>query len=426
MIARRLAVRRRGGCAAAQRASARATTPCAPAISTRPWRTTARRAGRSRQPELQDRARARDGQRRRARISSGRRSSRSRISSRPRAANTGWPASTIRATDWPPPRSPSSIRRSATRIEAARPRPPIEQLREQARAAARRADAQPGVARAAQPALHQRQPPRHPDVHRQRDRHQHHLRPRRARIGARRPSSSTASRSSRRCNQIMTMNQLSYKVLSERSIFVFPDNAPKHAQYDEQVIHTFYLSHADATELSQLLSSIMRAARHRRQPAIAGQQDRQHDHRPRHRAGGADHRADHRAERQAARRDRRSTSRSSKSIATRAKSYGLNLSEYAVGGVFSPEVVAERRPSRHDDRDAGGTTPATTNDGGRSTSPSAIVLAAAVQPEHDFARRQHRRLLPGRADRDRPVPRDRHARPSSSPSRSCAARKARS
>ena len=47
-------------------------------------------------------------------------------------------------------------------------------------------------------------------------------------------------------NQIMTMNQLSYKVLSERSILVFPDTPPKHAQYDEQVIQTFYLSHADA------------------------------------------------------------------------------------------------------------------------------------------------------------------------------------
>jgi general secretion pathway protein D len=31
-------------------------------------------------------------------------------------------------------------------------------------------------------------------------------------------------------NQIMTMNQLSYKVVSERSIFVFPDTPPKHAQ----------------------------------------------------------------------------------------------------------------------------------------------------------------------------------------------------
>src|SRR3989442_899393 len=59
-------------------------------------------------------------------------------------------------------------------------------------------------------------------------------------------------------NQIMTMNQLSYKVLSDRSIFVFQDTPPKHAQYDEQVVRTFYLSNADPTEISQLLSVIIR------------------------------------------------------------------------------------------------------------------------------------------------------------------------
>src|SRR5579864_6674808 len=37
-------------------------------------------------------------------------------------------------------------------------------------------------------------------------------------------------------NQLMTMNQLSYKILNERTIFVFPDTTPKHAQYDEQVV----------------------------------------------------------------------------------------------------------------------------------------------------------------------------------------------
>ena len=106
-------------------------------------------------------------------------------------------------------------------------------------------------------------------------------------------------------NQIMTMNQLSYKVVSERSIFVFPDTPPKHAQYDEQVVRTFYLSHADATEVTQILSTIIRLPGIAVQPAIVGQQDREHDHRARHELGRADSREDHRAERQAARRDRR-------------------------------------------------------------------------------------------------------------------------
>jgi general secretion pathway protein D len=70
-------------------------------------------------------------------------------------------------------------------------------------------------------------------------------------------------------NQIMAMNQLSYKVVSDRSIFVFPDTPPKHAQYDEQVVRTFYLANADPTEISQLLSVIIRLPGIAVQPAIA-------------------------------------------------------------------------------------------------------------------------------------------------------------
>ena len=34
----------------------------------------------------------------------------------------------------------------------------------------------------------------------------------------------------------------------------------------------------------------------------------------------------------------------------RAKQYGLNLSAYAIGGIFSPEVGADRRTGASDDR----------------------------------------------------------------------------
>src|SRR5262249_44438060 len=33
--------------------------------------------------------------------------------------------------------------------------------------------------------------------------------------------------------QLLAVNQLSYKITSDRSILVFPDTQPKHAQYDE-------------------------------------------------------------------------------------------------------------------------------------------------------------------------------------------------
>ena len=105
-------------------------------------------------------------------------------------------------------------------------------------------------------------------------------------------------------NQIMTMNRLSYKVLNEKSIFVFPDDQQHHLQYDEQVIKTFYVQHMDATELQQILSVDHAAAEHRDPAGDHRQQDEQHDHRPIEHDGDADPRQADRAERQAAGRDR--------------------------------------------------------------------------------------------------------------------------
>ena len=59
-------------------------------------------------------------------------------------------------------------------------------------------------------------------------------------------------------NQILAANQLFYKVVNERTIMVIPDNAQKRALYEEQVIRTFFVSHADATELAQMLNGIIR------------------------------------------------------------------------------------------------------------------------------------------------------------------------
>jgi type II secretory pathway component GspD/PulD (secretin) len=59
-------------------------------------------------------------------------------------------------------------------------------------------------------------------------------------------------------NQILAANQLFYKVINERTIMVIPDNAQKRALYEEQVIRTFFVSHSDATELAQILNGIIR------------------------------------------------------------------------------------------------------------------------------------------------------------------------
>jgi general secretion pathway protein D len=59
-------------------------------------------------------------------------------------------------------------------------------------------------------------------------------------------------------NMVMSMNALSYKIMNERSIFVFQDTSTKHLAYDEQVIRTFYVANADVTELVQTLTSLVR------------------------------------------------------------------------------------------------------------------------------------------------------------------------
>ena len=164
-------------------------------------------------------------------------------------------------------------------------------------------------------------------------------------------------------NQLMTMNALSYKIVNQRSIFVFPDNAQKHGQYDEQQIRTFYLSHADPTELSQSLSLLTRIGQVAVQPVIAVNKTNntltvratapymdiiqriiQQNDKPR---------AEIVVDVEILEVDR-----------ARTKTYGLNLSEYALGAVLSPEVSPNGTTT-------GTGTTATT--GGKSTGPSGVV-----------------------------------------------------
>ena len=70
-------------------------------------------------------------------------------------------------------------------------------------------------------------------------------------------------------SQITSANQLFYKVLTPRSIIVVPDNVQKRAQYEEQVIRTFFISHADATELAQTLNTVIRVGGGQVAPSIS-------------------------------------------------------------------------------------------------------------------------------------------------------------
>src|SRR6476620_357248 len=58
--------------------------------------------------------------------------------------------------------------------------------------------------------------------------------------------------------QITAANHLFYKVINPKTVIIVPDTAQKHAQYDELVVRVFYVSHADVSELTQIINTIMR------------------------------------------------------------------------------------------------------------------------------------------------------------------------
>ena len=176
-------------------------------------------------------------------------------------------------------------------------------------------------------------------------------------------------------NQIMTMAQLSYKVVNEQSIFVFPDTQPKHLLYDEQVVRTFYISNADPTELSQTLSQLIRIPGIAVQPMIA--------------VNKTSNTITVRATSPVIQILEKIISQNDKPRAeiivdvsilevdrTRTKSYGLNLSDYAIGAVFSP-VVAPGGLTNPGGGTVGGAPQPGTNPGistgTGSTAPGAVV-----------------------------------------------------
>ncbi|NOT45981.1 MAG: hypothetical protein HOP14_15375, partial [Acidobacteria bacterium] len=143
-------------------------------------------------------------------------------------------------------------------------------------------------------------------------------------------------------NLILSANGYFYKVINDHAITVIPDTPQKRAQYEEQVIRTFYVSHADATELAQLLTTMIRLPNMAVQPRIVANKSAntitvgatgsvvaiiekviESNDNPR---------AEVVVDVQILEINR-----------SRAKQFGLDLGSYAIAGVFSPE--ADARPS---------------------------------------------------------------------------------
>lgn len=154
-------------------------------------------------------------------------------------------------------------------------------------------------------------------------------------------------------NQVLSANGYFYKVINDHTITVAPDTPQKRAQYEEQVIRTFYVSHADATELAQLLTTMIRLPNMAVQPRIVANKSAntitvgatssvvaiiekiiESNDNPR---------AEVVVDVQILEINR-----------SRAKQFGLDLGTYAIAGVFSPE--SDARPSTGTGSTAGAAT----------------------------------------------------------------------
>jgi type II secretory pathway component GspD/PulD (secretin) len=138
--------------------------------------------------------------------------------------------------------------------------------------------------------------------------------------------------------QVLTNSGNFYKVVNQRTILVIPDNPQKRQLYDEQVVQTFYLSHSDSAEVSASLNNILN---------IPGAQTQRPAIIPNKTSNSITARAAASVmpliERLVQMQD---TPRAEVLVdlqilevsKARTRLYGLNLSDYAIRGVFSPEV----------------------------------------------------------------------------------------
>jgi len=144
--------------------------------------------------------------------------------------------------------------------------------------------------------------------------------------------------------QVTAANQLFYKVLNPKTIIIVPDNAQKHAQYDDLVVKVFYISHADVAEISQIINTIMRVPTMPVQPTVL-QNKTANTLTVRATAPVMDvieriikandkPRAEVIVDVQILEVNRK-----------RTKDLGLNLSAYALGLTFSPEVAPPNTPN---------------------------------------------------------------------------------
>lgn len=137
--------------------------------------------------------------------------------------------------------------------------------------------------------------------------------------------------------QLLALNGHFFKIINPNTIVVAQDNPQAHAKYDDLQMRVFYLSHSDPTEVAQIINTVMRVPGGA-QPALF----------PNRAANTITVRATSALMDVIDRLIRRNDKPRAEVIIDvqilevnrgRTKEYGLDLSNYSVGLTFSPEVA---------------------------------------------------------------------------------------
>ena len=56
--------------------------------------------------------------------------------------------------------------------------------------------------------------------------------------------------------KLTLVNRLFYKILDPKTVIIAPDNAQKHRQYDDLLLHTFYVAHGDVNGIANMFRAI--------------------------------------------------------------------------------------------------------------------------------------------------------------------------
>ena len=184
--------------------------------------------------------------------------------------------------------------------------------------------------------------------------------------------------------QVLSANGHFYKVLNQSTIVVAQDNAQAHVKYDDLVVRVFYLSHSDPTEISQVINTVMRIPT-AAQPALF-------------------------------------PNKTANSITIRATAAMMDVIDKVIRANDKPRAeVVDRRADprgqsqpdqgvRHQSEQLRARPHLLARSGAAEQRESADSPdgAPAVQPEHDQPGRQHGGLLPDGSNRSGAVPRERH------------------